>query len=146
MERTALKVFVGHPILGVGPHNFSTYVDAVSRNIVGSADIYSRTLGELGAVGFLGFCFLMVRIGTAIAAGVRSAPENSVRRSLQLGILLGFLSNAVDFLFFGLIFPFPWLLYFVGVASARVSALAGDREPRVSGQPSMSAPQVAAGG
>lgn len=122
MDVAAWRTFLDHPLVGVGVNNFIVYTHALGeRASYGTCDLYSRMLAETGIFGFITFIALMITIYCVLSKGVRMAISGSKEQLIQLGFLAGFLANAIDFLFFGLIYPLPWIFFSIGIASTKLS-------------------------
>lgn len=115
----SLRVFLEHPILGVGVNNLTTMQTYYEHAPAGSGNLYLRVLAETGIIGFMSFAFLIIKIFHELSKGVKSRLPNSKEEFIQLGFLAGFLANAFDFLFFGLIYPLPWIFFGIGIASTK---------------------------
>jgi O-antigen ligase len=120
MDKAAWYAFLEHPFLGVGVNNFVLSKHVLGREMAGTANLYSRMLAETGIIGFVAFILVMIRIYRVLSQGVRTAVPRSKEQLIQLGFLAGFLANAIDFLFFGLIYPLPWIFFSIGIASTKV--------------------------
>lgn len=120
MDVAAWNTFLEHPLIGIGINNFVVHTHALGgRASYGTCNLYSRMLAETGIIGFVAFIALMLTIYRVLSKGVRVAVPGSREQLIQLGFLSGFLANAIDFLFFAVIFPFWWVLFFVGIASTK---------------------------
>ena len=119
MDKGAWNTFVQYPFVGIGVNNFVIHTHALKHTSAGTSNLYSRMLAETGIVGFVAFIALMVKIYRVLSRGVRMAVPGSREQLIQLGFLCGFLANAIDFLFFGLIYPLPWIFFGIGVTSAK---------------------------
>ncbi len=90
--RAGWKIFLDHPLFGVGDIDlaklFRQYKRPYDKEIQGHMhNNYVHILVILGAVGFLIFCFLMIKIGAVFISNYREQKDIPFAGSFQLGAI-----------------------------------------------------------
>jgi O-antigen ligase len=137
MSVSGIKMFLGHPIFGVGLGGFAAlypkYIQpqlTATMGLVRLSHVMPITvLAECGIVGmtiFLWFVFRVVREGLS---AIRAA-KDSLLRATTIGLVIAFLTYMVDFLFYSNFFDnLFWIIIGLIFAATRIRPAAGGDFP-----------------
>jgi len=110
--------FLKHPLFGVGinQYRYQSELTGVERGV---ASFYLRVLVESGIIGLGGIAMILLIIYVSLLRGMRILVPASRESMLLLGLIGGFIENAITLAFFGLLNPFVWLFFFYCIAGGR---------------------------
>ncbi len=126
----ALRLFLAHPLLGVGPDNFRWLYGPVSGHSVWDTRVFSNSLylellATVGLVGFTAFALVMAKALSGLRRRVRSGPQ-SLEAATLAASLVGFLVHGLfDYL---LAFTPIYLAVFI-LLGASSAVIRGEASP-----------------
>jgi O-antigen ligase len=121
IQRYQLKLWVHHPIFGVGLGAADLYLARAysPKSLPSTYGIWWGVLSETGLVGTLALLAVLALFGREVVGAARAAPT-SVWYPVAVGCLIGVIAEFVSYLtFYERIAPHVWAMMGIGLLAAR---------------------------